>query len=79
MAGFATVEEYVEKMYESEYQQLLAFCSFLKGTGIVDPLRKKDWAAFARRYNGPGYKKNKYDVKLRQAYLSALPRSSSLV
>jgi hypothetical protein len=28
----------------------------------------KDWAKFARGYNGPGYAQNAYDVKLAQAY-----------
>ncbi|MEE8298899.1 MAG: N-acetylmuramidase domain-containing protein [Thermodesulfobacteriota bacterium] len=35
---------------------------------MVKILKKRDWANFARRYNGPGYKKNKYDEKLERAY-----------
>jgi hypothetical protein len=31
-------------------------------------LKKQDWAAFAKAYNGPGYKANKYDTKLAEAY-----------
>jgi site-specific recombinase XerC len=31
-------------------------------------LHNNDWAGFAKRYNGPGYKKNKYDTKLASAY-----------
>lgn len=31
-------------------------------------LQRKDWAGFARGYNGPGYAKNRYDIKLANAY-----------
>jgi hypothetical protein len=34
----------------------------------VQYLRDKDWAGFARRYNGPAYAENKYDEKLSAAY-----------
>ncbi|WP_426772988.1 N-acetylmuramidase domain-containing protein, partial [Pseudomonas aeruginosa] len=37
---------------------------------IHKALKSKDWAEFARRYNGPDYKKNNYDVKLAEAYQS---------
>ena len=35
---------------------------------LVDPLRSRDWAAFARGYNGPAYAKNRYDQNLAGAY-----------
>ena len=31
-------------------------------------LVQKDWQAFARLYNGTGYKINRYDEKLKKAY-----------
>jgi hypothetical protein len=31
-------------------------------------LQDRDWAAFAKAYNGKGYAKNKYDEKLAAAY-----------
>ncbi|MFA7308428.1 MAG: N-acetylmuramidase domain-containing protein [Hyphomicrobium sp.] len=31
-------------------------------------MRNRQWAAFARRYNGPGYRKNRYDTLLANAY-----------
>jgi hypothetical protein len=34
----------------------------------ADALRQRDWAAFARGYNGPGYRANRYDAKLAQAF-----------
>lgn len=67
--GFASLAEFVAAMGESEARQLEAFCRFI----AADPplhkaLREKKWAAFAKRYNGPGYKANAYDVKLAAAY-----------
>lgn len=35
---------------------------------MYDALRNKDWATFARCYNGSGYAVNKYDEKLKAAY-----------
>ena len=37
---------------------------------MAEALRKKNWAAFAKAYNGPGYAKNQYDTKLAAAYAS---------
>jgi hypothetical protein len=31
-------------------------------------LKAKDWAKFAKLYNGPNYAINKYDIKLEAAY-----------
>jgi len=36
---------------------------------LTGALKSKDWAVFARRYNGPGYQANAYDKKLARAYL----------
>uniref|UniRef100_UPI003EBFA0D9 N-acetylmuramidase domain-containing protein n=1 Tax=Pseudomonas aeruginosa TaxID=287 RepID=UPI003EBFA0D9 len=57
--------------YASEGSQLNTFVRFIKtNPAIHKPLKSKDWAEFARRYNGPDYKKNNYDVKLAEAYQS---------
>ena len=75
--GFAGVNEMVAAMSQSEDSQLGAFAAFLKSTGLDGPLRAHDWTSFARGYNGPGYSKNQYDVRLRgdfQKYsVGALP------
>lgn len=48
--------------------QLDMFVRFIKVSGLAPSLRAKDWATFARRYNGPGYAENKYDAKLQEAH-----------
>lgn len=68
-AGFSGVEEFRAAMCESEDRQLDAFVKFVKSNGLDDELRQRDWPGFARGYNGPNYKKNNYDEKLRAAYL----------
>lgn len=66
--GYNTVQDYVNAMYRSERAHLMAFGRFIKSEGLVKFLKNKEWAKFAYRYNGAGYKKNKYDIKLAAAY-----------
>lgn len=67
-AGFGNVSQFVDAMHVSEGKQLEAFVHFLQSTKLDIPLKIKDWAAFARGYNGPAYAKNAYDKLLKQAY-----------
>jgi len=66
--GYGTVQGFVRMMSEGYSGQLEALGRFLKANNLIRPLKNHDWAAFARGYNGAGYAKNQYDVKLRQAY-----------
>lgn len=67
-AGFQNLQSFINAMYHSEGAQLLAFVNFVKSEGMDKYLQNKDWAGFARRYNGSGYAKNQYDIKLANAY-----------
>lgn len=68
-AGHATVQAFVNAMYRSEGEQLDAFVAFIKADPTLHKaLREKQWATFARLYNGPAYEKNSYDTKLEAAY-----------
>jgi peptidoglycan hydrolase-like protein with peptidoglycan-binding domain len=67
-ASFASVETFVNAMFEAEGRHLDAFISFLQATGLTAALREKRWADFARGYNGDGFAENQYDVKLKAAY-----------
>lgn len=42
--------------------------AFIKSAGLQDELMSRNWAGFAKGYNGPAYAQNAYDVKLAQAY-----------
>ncbi|MGP5661684.1 N-acetylmuramidase family protein [Psychrobacter celer] len=66
--GYASLKAFVDAMHESEAKQLDAMCRFIKVNNLVDELQRHDWSGFARRYNGSGYRKNRYDEKLEAAY-----------
>jgi hypothetical protein len=66
--GYTSVQEFVEKMYRSEGDQLEAFVRYIKVNNLAHYLKDRDWAGFAKRYNGPSYKENRYDTKMAQAY-----------
>ena len=67
--GCKNIKEFVEKMCVNEGSQLDLFTAFLKSNGWDKYLRTLDWAEFARHYNGSQYAQNKYDEKLKKAYL----------
>ena len=70
--GYATLQGFINAMYASEAAQLDAFVRFIKADPVLlRALKALDWAAFARRYNGPAYAKNQYDVKMSKAYRAA--------
>lgn len=66
-AGFKTVGEFVDAMKRGEDQQMQAMVDFIQSNHLDDELQSENWAGFARGYNGPGYKKNKYDSRLATA------------
>lgn len=66
--GYPTLQDFVNAMYKDEASQVDAMLRFISKNGLMIHLRNKNWARFARGYNGAGYAKNKYDVKLAQAY-----------
>ena len=67
-AGFDSLQSFVTAMYEGEGPQLEAFVSFIRHEGMAVFLRDRRWADFARRFNGPAYRTNKYDEKLAAAF-----------
>jgi len=68
-AGHDTIKGFVDAMNSGASAHLDAFVSFIKTNKLDGALRSKNWAAFARGYNGPGYAANKYDQKMHAAYL----------
>lgn len=68
LCGTESPKAFAKKMASSERDQLDLFANFLISTGMVKDLRKHDWAAFARRYNGPSYAKRGYHTRLANAY-----------
>ncbi|MGN1246500.1 MAG: N-acetylmuramidase family protein [Muribaculaceae bacterium] len=63
-----SVDEFARLMSVSEAMQLELFARFMQSTGMVEHLRKKNWRAFARAYNGAGYARKGYHTRLAAAY-----------
>lgn len=67
--GCKTLQEFINKMYESEESQLELFITYIINSNLDDELIGEDWKSFAAQYNGPLYFKNAYDTKLRKAFI----------
>lgn len=67
-AGFENVRAFVTALSTSPQQQLAAWARWLTANGLVDELQRKDWAGFARGYNGPGYAASNYDRRMADEY-----------
>lgn len=68
-AGFETVLSFVQSMCLSEREHLKAFASFVDADTVKrNALINKDWTTFAKSYNGVGYRVNRYDTRLQEAY-----------
>lgn len=66
--GYSSVQGLVNDAF-SDDGQLSMLVRFLKANPpIIQAMLAKDWAGVARRYNGPNYKQNNYEIKLADAY-----------
>jgi hypothetical protein len=67
-AGHPTLQGFVNAMYAGAGYHLDALVAFILTNRLQTALQQQNWAEFARRYNGPGYAQNQYDVKLAAAF-----------
>jgi hypothetical protein len=67
-AGYTSVEDMVTRLLDSEDEHLAGTARFISTSNLHRLLQSRDWAKFARGYNGPGYAANRYDRKLAEAY-----------
>lgn len=66
--GYPSVLALVEEARAGAGGQIALMARFIKANpAIHKALRAGDWPAFARGYNGPGYKANAYDRKMAEA------------
>lgn len=66
--GFDSPYAFAVAQARDEETQLMSFEKFLSSSGLITPLKKLNWAGFAKGYNGPSYRDNKYDERLAAAY-----------
>lgn len=67
--GYSSLDDFLTRMAQDENQHFEAFIRYIEAEpALHKALKAKKWAEFARRYNGPAYARNLYDVKLERAY-----------
>lgn len=68
LCGCESVGEMVRLMSYSELEQLELFATFIENAGMLPDLKAKNWAGFARKYNGASYARRGYHTKMAAAY-----------
>ncbi|MAS06492.1 MAG: peptidoglycan-binding protein [Ahrensia sp.] len=66
--GYGSVEELVAEARSGVAGQIRLMLRFLVTNRLIGTIRRHDWAAFARAYNGPRYKVHRYDSRIAAAY-----------
>lgn len=69
--GYSDVGSFVTAMRQSEDAQLMGFVTFVQkyASGqLLTAMKTKNWALFAKVYNGPNYAQNQYDTKMASNY-----------
>jgi hypothetical protein len=68
LTGEESVSDFVTKMSKDEFTQLTLGIEFIRSMKLVPLMISKDFNSLARIYNGPGYAKNGYGLKLKAEY-----------
>lgn len=72
-----SVFAFVEKMCQNEAGQIELLAQFIRNQNpLWEAVKSKEWITIARLYNGKEYWKNKYDEKLKAAYVQFVQRSA---
>ena len=75
--GYGSVDALVAEARSGVHGQVRLMARYIEKANLVKALQEQDWVAFARTYNGPAYKKNRYDVKMQNAFLKFTEEKSS--
>lgn len=68
LCGCKSIEEFVELMSYSELEQLELFAALITNCKMLPDLKAKNWAGFARKYNGASYARKGYHTRMAAAY-----------
>lgn len=68
LCGCDSVQQFVELMSRSERDQLELFGHLITACGMLPALQKKQWLAFATKYNGARAKARGYHRRMAAAY-----------
>lgn len=66
--GFSNPRHLMETAAENVAGQVELMLRFIRANKLTRHIKALDWHAFARAYNGPAYRKNRYAAKMAAAY-----------
>ena len=66
--GYGSVDELVADARAGVAGQVRLMTRFIEANGLAEPLRARDWRAFARAYNGPAYARHDYHGRMARAH-----------
>jgi hypothetical protein len=66
--GYGSVDALVVEARSGVGGQIRLMLRFLEHEGLIETIRARDWAAFARAYNGPRYRVHRYDSWIAAAH-----------
>ena len=66
--GYADIDALVAEARSGIGGQIRLMARYIEKSGLSAAIRKHDWEALARGYNGPAYKRNSYDTRIAAAY-----------
>lgn len=66
--GYASPDDLVAEARTSVAGQVALMLRFIRTNGLLNRLASRDWAGFARAYNGPAYRRNNFDKRMASAF-----------
>lgn len=66
--GYRSPREMFNRALDGFEGQVELMLRYIDHFDLLDELQRLDWSGFARGYNGPSYRKNKYDSRMAAAY-----------
>ncbi|MEO5323430.1 N-acetylmuramidase domain-containing protein [Mesorhizobium sp. CC13] len=66
--GFGDVDGLVTEARSGAAGQARLMARYIDKAGLTEALNRHDWEAVGHGYNGPGFRKNGYHIKLAEAY-----------
>lgn len=77
--GYASIDCLVTEARDGVTGQVRLMMRYIKKAKLVEKLQALDWAGFARAYNGPGFRRNRYHLKMEAAYYRHMGLGPNLV
>lgn len=67
--SYNSIDDFVKTARSGAQGQIELMLQYIIKADLIDTLSSQDWRSFARRYNGPNYAKNQYDLKLEASWI----------